>query len=225
MTTRNTRAEGDTFAGNDPLAVGTAVEDCIDVEQVGAAVAAPVAAPTSDADTLPDAGPADFECIDTEQVTADTREKALEEGNRPLALLGYLLLGTYLGVVFVQSQVVSWFRIQEMFRFQSFHMYGIIGTAVAVAAISVQLIKRFHVKTIHGEPIQIAPKEWSGGRIPGARYWMGGTAFGMGWALVGACPGPMFALVGGGVGVLLVAILFAMAGTWSYAAVRNRLPH
>ena len=167
----------------------------------------------------------DFECLDLEQVPPRLRSRALAEGNRPIALLGYLLIGVYLGVIFMQSEVVSWFRIQEMFRFQSFHMYGIIGTAVAVAALSVQLIKRFHVKTIHGEPIQIAPKEWSGGRIPGARYWMGGTAFGMGWALVGACPGPMFALVGGGVGALLVAILFAMAGTWTYAAVRNRLPH
>lgn len=167
----------------------------------------------------------DFECIDTEQVSPETREKALEEGNRPLALVGYLLLGTYLGVVFVQSEVVSWFRIQEMFRFQSFHMYGIIGTAVAVAALSVQVIKRLGLKTLHGEPIQLTPKEWGRGRLPGARYWLGGTAFGMGWALVGACPGPMFALVGGGITVLLVALLFAMLGTWSYAALRHRLPH
>lgn len=237
MTVRDTSTAGGTLTDRARLhGGGTAVEDCMDVEQVGAPTATGIAGPaTSTVSTpstpaappaaLPDAGPADFECIDAEQVTAETREKALEEGNRPLALLGYLLLGVYLGVVFVQSEVVSWFRIQEMFRFQSFHMYGIIGTAVAVAALSVQGIKRFHLKTIHGEPIEIAPKEWGGSRIPGARYWMGGTAFGMGWALVGACPGPMFALVGGGVGVLLVAILFAMAGTWTYAAVRTRLPH
>jgi uncharacterized protein len=172
-----------------------------------------------------DSGPPDFECLDTEQVTPDTREKALAEGNRPLALLGYLLLGTYLGVVFVQAEVVSWFRIQEMFRFQSFHMYGIIGMAVAVAALSVQVIKRLGVKTIHGEPIRLSPKEWGDSRVPGARYWIGGTLFGMGWALLGACPGPIFALLGAGISVLVVALVSAMLGTWAYAALRTRLPH
>jgi uncharacterized protein len=141
------------------------------------------------------------------------------------ALLGYLVLGAYLGVVFVQSEVVSWFRIQEMFRFQSFHMYGIIGTAVAVAGLSVQVIKRLGVKTIHGEPIRIASKEWGGGGIPGARYWIGGTLFGMGWALLGACPGPVFALIGAGISVLVVALASALLGTWAYAALRPRLPH
>jgi uncharacterized protein len=165
------------------------------------------------------------ECLDTEQVTAETRERAVEAGNRPVALLGYLVLGVYLGVLFIQSEVVSWFRIQEMFRFQSFHMYGIIGTAVAVAALSVWLIRRLGLRTIHGEPIRLTPKEWGGSRIPGARYWIGGTLFGMGWALVGACPGPMFALLGAGVPVLAVALGSAVAGTWVYAAVRSRLPH
>jgi uncharacterized protein len=165
------------------------------------------------------------ECLDTEQVTEETQEKALAEGNRPLALLGYLLIGAYLGVVFVQSEVVSWFRIQEMFRFQSFHMYGVIGTAVAVAAISVQLIKRLGLSTVHGEPIRLAPKEWGDSRIPGARYLIGGTLFGMGWALLGACPGPMFALVGAGVGILSVGLISAVLGTWAYAVLRTRLPH
>jgi uncharacterized protein len=183
-----------------------AVDDCLDTEQVTAAVAVE-------------------ECLDTEQVTAATREQALEEGNRPLALVGYLLLGVYLGVVFVQSEVVSWFRIQEMFRFQSFHMYGIIGSAVAVAAVSVRLIKRLGLTTIHGEPIRLSPKEWGESRIPGARYLIGGTLFGMGWALVGACPGPMFALVGSGVAVVIVPLVSAVLGTWAYAAVRTRLPH
>ncbi|TVR52689.1 MAG: YeeE/YedE family protein [Gemmatimonadales bacterium] len=172
-----------------------------------------------------DQGPPDFECLDTEQVSPDTQAKARAEGNRPLALLGYLLLGAYLGVVFVQAEVVSWFRIQEMFRFQSFHMYGIIGTAVAVAALSVQVIKRMEVKTIHGEPIRLSPKDWGDSRIPGARYWIGGTLFGMGWALLGACPGPIFALLGAGITVLLVALASALAGTWAYAALRTRLPH
>jgi len=167
----------------------------------------------------------DFECLDVEQVPEELKEKALAEGNRPLALLGYLLVGVYLGVLFMQSEVASWYRIQEMFRFQSFHMYGIIGSAVAVGFLSVQVIKRLGLTTTHGEPIRLAPKEWSGGRIPGARYWMGGTAFGAGWALVGACPGPLFALLGGGITVLAAALLSALAGTWAYAALRNRLPH
>jgi uncharacterized protein len=165
------------------------------------------------------------ECQDTEQVSGETRERALLAGNRPLALVSYLMVGAYLGVIFVQSEVVSWFRIQEMFRFQSFHMYGIIGTAVAVAAVSVWLIKRLGLKTIHGEPIQLSPKEWGSSRIPGARYWLGGTFFGMGWALLGACPGPMFALLGAGVTVLVVALVSAMLGTWTYAALRDVLPH
>lgn len=166
----------------------------------------------------------DFECSDVEQVEAALREQALAEGNRPLALAGYLLVGVWLGVIFVQSQVVSWFRIQEMFRFQSFHMYGIIGTAIAVAAISVYLIKRLSLTTLHGEPIEIAPKG-TGGRVAGVRFWAGGTLFGMGWALTGACPGPLFALTGAGVTVFVVAIACAMLGTWTYAALRDHLPH
>jgi uncharacterized protein len=165
------------------------------------------------------------ECLDTEQVTPETRQRALEEGNRPLALVGYMVVGAYLGLVFVQSEVVSWFRIQEMFRFQSFHMYGIIGTAVAVAAVSVWLIRRLDLRTVHGEPIQLSPKDWGDSRIPGARYWIGGTLFGMGWALVGACPGPMFALLGAGIPVLVVALASAVLGTWAYAVARPRLPH
>jgi uncharacterized protein len=165
------------------------------------------------------------ECLDTEQVTADRRAGAEAEGNRPLALLGYLALGAYLGVVFVQSEVVSWFRIQEMFRFHSFHMYGIIGTAVGVAAVSVWLIRKLGVRTVSGDPIRLAPKEWGSSRVPGARYWLGGTVFGMGWALLGACPGPVFALLGAGVTVLLVPLVAALAGTWAYAALRPLLPH
>lgn len=167
----------------------------------------------------------DFECLDTEQVLPAEREQAVAEGNRPLALLTYLALGVYLGVVFTQSEVVSWFRIQEMFRFQSFHMYGIIGSAVLVAAGSVALIRRLDLKTLHGESIRLVPKEWGGGRMPGVRYWLGGTLFGLGWALLGACPGPLFALLGSGLSVMGVALLAALGGTWAYAAVRHRLPH
>ncbi len=143
----------------------------------------------------------------------------------PLALLAYLLIGIYLGVIFVQSEVVSWFRIQEMFRFQSFHMYGIIGSAVVVAAISVQIIKRLDVRSATGEPIRLNPKEWGDSKIPAARYWIGGTLFGVGWALLGACPGPIFALLGSGITVLVVALLAALAGTWAYSILRPHLPH
>lgn len=167
----------------------------------------------------------DFECLDTEQVLPHERVRALSEGNRPLALFVYLLLGVYLGVLFVQSEVVSWFRIQEMFRFQSFHLYGIIGAAVGVAFLSVQLIKRLGLTTVHGEHIQFEPKVWGGSGIPGVRYWAGGSIFGMGWALVGACPGPMFALVGTGMTTMVITLAFALAGTWTYAVLQRRLPH
>ena len=137
-------------------------------------------------------------------------------------LLIYLLMGIYFGVVLTKSEVISWFRIQEMFRFDAFHMYGIIGSAVAVAALSLWLIRRYDVHTISGEKIEVAPKKL--GRV-NTRYWLGGTFFGMGWALTGACPGPLFALVGNGIFVMLVAILSALAGTWAYAALRPHLPH
>lgn len=161
------------------------------------------------------------ECLDTEQVAGPFREKALREGNAPLSLLVYMLMGTLFGIVLVKSEVISWFRIQEMFRFDSFHMYGIIGSAIVVAALGIQAIKRLDLKTLHGEPIQIAPKLWGGG----IRYWLGGILFGLGWALLGACPGPMFALIGGGSSVLVVALVGAMGGTWTYAYARVRLPH
>jgi uncharacterized membrane protein YedE/YeeE len=144
-----------------------------------------------------------------------------DQGLNLRGLLVYVLLGAFFGVVLVKSEVVSWFRIQEMFRFQSFHMYGVIGSAVAVAALSIWLIKRLRVKTLGGEEITIPPKQWG----TGTRYWAGGTLFGLGWALTGACPGPLFALLGAGVGVILFAILSAIAGAWVYGALRPRLPH
>ena len=133
----------------------------------------------------------------------------------------YLIIGVYFGIVFTKSEVISWFRIQEMFRFQSFHMYGIIGSAVVVAMISVQLIKRFKMKDMDGEVINIPPKELGSG----TRYLLGVTIFGLGWALTGACPGPMFALVGNGVTVMLVTIVAAVAGTFAYGVLRPKLPH
>lgn len=163
-----------------------------------------------------------LECVDTEQVPEAYKEKAYDEANAPGSLLVYGLFGVLFGLILVKSEVVSWFRIQEMFRFHSFHLHGVIGSAGVVAATSVALIKNLGIKTIHGEPIQIAPKVWTG---IGTRYWLGGIFFGIGWALVGACPGPLFALVGGGVSVLIVAIAGALAGTWTYAFFRHRLPH
>ena len=143
----------------------------------------------------------------------------------PLWLLVYVVLGAGLGVVFVQAQVVSWFRIYEMFRFESFHMYGVIGSAVATAALSLWALRRWNVRTLQGGPIEVRPKAWGGSRVPGARYWMGGTVFGVGWALLGACPGPIAALLGGGVTVMAAALAAALAGTWTYALLRDRLPH
>lgn len=154
-------------------------------------------------------------------------EVAGEEGGQSeetaigLGLITYLIIGIGFGMVLVRSEVVSWFRIQEMFRFQSFHMYGIIGAAVVVAAISIQLIKHFGLRTIGGSPVVLESKVW--GR--GVRYWLGGIIFGLGWALLGACPGPIFALIGSGVTVMFAALLGAVAGTWTYAALRPRLPH
>lgn len=137
------------------------------------------------------------------------------------ALLLYMTLGALFGALLTKAQVVSWFRIQEMFRFQSFHMFGIIGSAVVTAALSLQLIRRLGVRTLDGTPITIPPKVMGSG----TRYWVGGSLFGLGWALVGACPGPLLAVLGSGVSVFIVPILSAVAGTWLYGVLRRRLPH
>ena len=137
----------------------------------------------------------------------------------PVSYLVYVVIGTLFGFVLTKSEAVSWFRIQEMFRFQSFHMYGLMFSAVVVGAISIQLIKRFKVRTIAGDPIVIEPKPFTWGNV------IGGALFGLGWAMTGACPGPLYALVGAGVWVMAVALLAAIAGTWVYGLVRSRLPH
>lgn len=138
---------------------------------------------------------------------------------RGVALLKYLIAGTLFGIVFVKAEIISWFRIQEMFRLQSFHMYGVIGSAVIVGMLSVWLIKRFVLKTLAGEPIIIQPKIFNKGQI------YGGLLFGLGWALTGACPGPLFAQIGSGYAVVVVTLLSAIAGTWMYGFLRDRLPH
>lgn len=137
------------------------------------------------------------------------------------SLVWYLVLGCLFGIVLVKSQVVSWFRIQEMFRFQSFHMYGILGSAVAVAATAMAVLRRLGVSALSGEAICVPRKEL--GR--GYRYWIGGSIFGIGWALTGACPGPLFALVGAGSPAFIAVALSAILGTWTYGLVRSRLPH
>lgn len=131
----------------------------------------------------------------------------------------YLLAGILFGVILVKSEVISWFRIQEMFRMQSFHMYGIIGSAVMVGIISVWLIKKFNIKTIHGEEIHFHQKKFNKGQI------YGGLIFGFGWALTGACPGPLFAQIGTGFTVVAVVLLSAVLGTWTYGYFREKLPH
>lgn len=133
--------------------------------------------------------------------------------------LKYLIVGVLFGIVFVKAEVVSWFRIQEMFRLQSFHMYGIIGSAILVGAVSVWMIKKFNIKTIYGESISISPKKFNKGQI------FGGLIFGFGWAITGACPGPLFAQIGTGALVIIVTLLSAIAGTWVYGYFREKLPH
>ena len=141
--------------------------------------------------------------------------------NRKPGLFQYFVLGCVFGIVLVKSEVVSWFRIYEMFRFESFHMYGVIMSALAVATVSIALLKRMHAHALTGEEIATTPKIL--GR--GYRYWIGGTLFGIGWALTGACPGPLFAVVGAGVPVFVVPVVSAIVGTWAYGALRPHLPH
>ncbi len=133
--------------------------------------------------------------------------------------LKYLIVGILFGIVFVKAEIISWFRIQEMFRLQSFHMYGVIGSAVLTGMISVIIIKRFNIKTIDGEKISIAPKKFNKGQI------YGGLIFGFGWAITGACPGPLFAQIGTGALAVTATLLSAVMGTWVYGYFREQLPH
>ena len=132
----------------------------------------------------------------------------------------YLAIGAYFGFVLVKAEVLSWYRIQEMFRFHSFHMYGVIGTAVVVAALSIWLVRRYRLRTLAGEPIgfQVFDALWM-------RYVFGGITFGLGWALTGACPGPIAALIGAGLTGFTVVLIAAVLGTWTYGRVRSGLPH
>ncbi|MES2848405.1 MAG: DUF6691 family protein [Bacteroidota bacterium] len=131
----------------------------------------------------------------------------------------YLFAGVLFGILLVKAEVISWFRIQEMFRLQSFHMYGVIGSAVVIGMISVFLIKKMKIKTIYGETIEFHPKKFNKGQV------YGGLLFGLGWAVTGACPGPLYALIGNGATVIIVTLLSAVVGTWVYGKLRERLPH
>jgi len=137
-----------------------------------------------------------------------------------MKFIKYLLVGFLFGIVLTKSEAVSWYRIYEMFQFQSFHMYGIIGVAVFTGIIGIQIIKRKNIKDITGKPIVIADKEKGS-----FRYWVGGLFFGLGWALVGACPGPIFILIGAGFWSVAVILLGAMIGTFIYGLLKDKLPH
>ena len=147
------------------------------------------------------------------------RSDHITHNNMILKNLKYIIAGTLFGIIAVKSEIISWFRIQEMFRLTSFHMYGVIGTAVVVGMISIQIIKRLNIKTLSGNKINIAPKVFQKGQI------YGGLIFGFGWAITGACPGPLFAQIGSGFGVITVTLLSAILGTWVYGYFRDKLPN
>ena len=136
-----------------------------------------------------------------------------------MAKIKFLILGFIFGIILIKAEVISWFRIQEMFRFQAFQMYGIIGSAVVIGMISVFIMKKYKVKTLSGEEIKIAPKEFNKGNI------IGGLIFGLGWAMTGACPGPLYALVGSGLLIIAVVLLSAVIGTCVYGVLKDKLPH
>ncbi len=134
--------------------------------------------------------------------------------------LKFLFAGILFGIIITQAQIISWFRIQEMFRFDSFHMYGIIGSAILVGAILLQLSKRYRFRSMKGEPMTMSAKEMSW-----IRYLLGGSIFGLGWAFTGACPGPIYTLIGNGFSVFLVVLASAVLGTFVYGLIRHKLPH
>lgn len=137
-----------------------------------------------------------------------------------MKIIKYLLVGFIFGIVLTKSEAVSWYRIYEMFQFDSFHMYGIIMTAIITGLIGIQLIKKYKFKDIKGNPIEIQDKEKGT-----FRYWIGGLFFGLGWALVGACPGPIFILLGAGFSSVLLILFGALSGTFLYGVFKDKLPH
>lgn len=156
----------------------------------------------------------DFEVRSLDAVRANEAEAKVPGWHN----LQYMVFGILFGTILIKSEVVSWFRIQEMFRLQSFHMFGVIGSAVVVGAISVFLIKTFKIKTIRGEKIVFSDKTFNKGQI------YGGLLFGFGWAMTGACPGPLYAQLGYGATATIVTIFMSLVGTWVYGKIRDRLP-
>ena len=137
-----------------------------------------------------------------------------------MKLARFFLTGIFFGIVLTKAEAVSWYRIYEMFQFQSFHMYGIIGVAITTGVIGIQIIKRKNIKDIKGLPIEILDKEKGS-----TRYWIGGLFFGLGWALVGSCPGPIFILLGAGFFPVILVLFGALVGTFIYGLLKNKLPH
>ena len=158
---------------------------------------------------------ADFEIRSSEEMSVNSSmiDKPV------LSNIKFMIAGILFGIILVKSEAISWFRIQEMFRLRSFHMYGVIGSAVVVGMISIFLIKKFKIKTIDGEPIHLDSKKFHKGQV------YGGLLFGFGWAMTGACPGPLFALIGNGATVIIVTLFSAITGTWVYGFLRDKLPH
>ena len=156
----------------------------------------------------------DFEVRSLDELqTGETQKESL------LSYGKFLIMGIIFGIILVKSEVISWYRIQEMFRLQSFHMFGVIGSAVVTGMLSILLIKKFNIKTIKGEKIELPTKQFNKGQI------YGGLIFGFGWAITGACPGPLFAQIGSGFSVIIITLLSAIAGTWLYGLLREKLPH
>ncbi|MCW2118847.1 DUF6691 family protein [Flavobacterium sp. 7A] len=137
-----------------------------------------------------------------------------------MKVVKYIIVGFIFGIVLTKSEAVSWYRIYEMFQFQSFHMYGIISVAILTGSIGLQIIKRKDIKDIDGLHIEIPNKE-----AGNYRYWIGGIIFGMGWGLVGSCPGPIFILLGAGFYTIAIVLIGAMIGTFLYGLIKNKLPH
>jgi uncharacterized membrane protein YedE/YeeE len=156
---------------------------------------------------------------DTDFEVGDLHSANPESSNPWWYNFNYLFAGILFGIILVKSEVISWLRIQEMFRLQSFHMFGIMGSAIVVGILSVWVIKKYKIKTIHGDPITFLNKKFHKGII------YGGLLFGAGWALTGACPGPLFAQIGNGATVVIITLLSAVAGTWVYGRMREWLPH
>jgi uncharacterized membrane protein YedE/YeeE len=155
----------------------------------------------------------DFEVRSLDQKQAQEKQPQLS------SYLGYLVMGIFFGIILIKSEVVSWFRIQEMFRFQSFQLYGLMASAIVVGIISVALIIKFNARSISGESIVLPRKKFNKGQV------FGGLLFGLGWGITGACPGPLFAQIGAGATVVIITLLSAIAGTWVYGRLREYLPH